>query len=499
MDCCICLEQRILHCELPCHHKVCPSCMAQLPMNTCPLCRSVFDKDDLIQELSDELGGLVDIFEVHDDASSSSSSSDSSLSSSSSDSSSSSSSSASSSNSCCNDSSPNSMSTFNNTTNIYNRFRGALVRIRADTVISGKCTTITGYGVFLEQHLILTSSALCLVSPLLLQGDAQRTPASSHGPISEVTVHSRIIVDVLFPDNDRTFPYKATVLYVDGAGGYGLLTIDPCLHDNINVPRIQRWMPYFKLGPSRKLKAGDSLYLLTDTKLIPGVLENNRYHDSTGTIPCELITGIFEPHVASLGMPILNSHGSLVGLYLKSEHHMVTSISEHFMSFGLRSYIRGKSIKEVSDLHHGSFWKRDKGFLDINYQFVTSDHLITKTVNGIQQPLFNREGNLYDGPQIKQVIGVHVSGPDFVPGTHLVNAEGLFFGNEKTNTIPPLLTFNMHPGDQLTTVIRVPSYDDNGCPNPNHLDISTQTFTLKEFPALHDYPWYITGAMTTRI
>lgn len=61
MDCCICLEQRILHCELPCHHKLCPSCMTQLPMNTCPLCRAVFDKEHLMRGLTSEFGELKQV------------------------------------------------------------------------------------------------------------------------------------------------------------------------------------------------------------------------------------------------------------------------------------------------------------------------------------------------------------------------------------------------------------------------------------------------------
>lgn len=94
---------------------------------------------------------------------------------------------------------------------IFDTKERSVVRIHSDTIIGDPLTTQskTGYGVVIQNDLILTSSALCLTSPLLIENGI---------------THNRIIVEILF--QNRSFIYEAHVIFVNEIGGYGVLRIN---------------------------------------------------------------------------------------------------------------------------------------------------------------------------------------------------------------------------------------------------------------------------------
>lgn len=226
--------------------------------------------------------------------------------------------------------------------------------------------TVSGNGVFINKHYILTHSSLAQINPAFLVDNVRwpfrnATDGVGTAPVvgnglepEEIVKMSRILVTV-HKLNGRHSPtrhtkkcrkedmydgwsvvYSCKVLLVDGAGGFALLYIDPCDPWNQCQPAIKKKChPKLCLGSSRKLHRGDDVYLLGNlTGSVPlpygynnylgkslgsfgiskGVVSDHRYVDHSGWVLPELVLVDCSAHSPALGAPLLNKFGQLVGI-----------------------------------------------------------------------------------------------------------------------------------------------------------------------------------------
>lgn len=337
---------------------------------------------------------------------------------------------------------------------------------------------INGNGAFVMicgRRYILTSSALVLAAPSLLAG-ASRYPVSGvensvpgAAPL-DVVAFSKILVSVhnlngrVKPsrktEDGHSIVYEASPAFVDGAGGWALLYIDPCKEWNRCLPKIEECHPFFEIGKSRQLYCGDDLYLMgsfvaasrqdfnrsTAFGITKGVVSNARAIDHSGWTLPELVLGDFEAFHVSVGMPMVNKFGQLVGVQLTTTpgiidsaypletssvpnlgHGGVAGVSSYFFSYGLKvfSVIGSRKHKydcfrrhlaTVIDRYHGDYYKYVKGFVGITFQYLEGEDYNTRLGSGLypsrgaRVPLIQdaNVGGLYDGPLCKNLAGVRV-------------------------------------------------------------------------------------------
>jgi hypothetical protein len=376
--------------------------------------------------------------------------------------------------------------------------RAAVVNISSQlaTVVKGLTTVpasnaeisylrLNGNGAFIMlcgRRYILTTSALVIAAPGLL-ANADRYPVSgvenadASGAAHDIVAFSKILVSVhnlngrVKPskksEDGHTIVYEASPAFVDGAGGWALLYIDPCKEWNRCLPKIEECHPFFEIGKSRQLYCGDDLYLLgsfpgamrmdmnrmTTFGITKGVVSNSRGLDRGGCLLPELIIGDFEAFSTSMGMPIVNKFGQLVGVQLTSTPGLsdvafdimtsqanptmptapflgqgfVSGVSSYFFSYGLKVFSVIGSRKQkydcfrrhlatVMDRYHGDYYKYVKGFIGISFQYLEAEDYNTRLADGNLMSLGRRvsllqdvtTGGLYDGPLCKNLAGVRV-------------------------------------------------------------------------------------------
>lgn len=339
-------------------------------------------------------------------------------------------------------------------------------------------TRINGNGAFVMicgRRYILTSSALVIVAPSLL-ANAQRYPVSGVENVTagqaphDLVAFSKILVAVhnlngrvkpsKTSEDGHTIVYEASPAFVDGAGGWALLYVDPCKEWNRCLPKIEECHPFFEMGKSRQLYSGDDLYLMgsfaaagrqdfnrsTTFGITKGVVSNSRAVDHSGWLLPELVLGDFEAFNVSLGMPIVNKFAQLVGVQLTTTPGLidgafnvengvfpnfgngaVAGVSSYFLSYGMKvfSVIGSRKHKydcfrrhlaTVLDRYHGDYYKYVKGFVGIAFQYLEGEDYNTRLGSGSYPSLGSRlpliqdsiVGGLYEGPQCKNLAGVRV-------------------------------------------------------------------------------------------
>lgn len=334
---------------------------------------------------------------------------------------------------------------------------------------------LNGNGAFIKlcgRLYILTSSFLVIAPPSLLVTNSRYPRAGTENVAelapTDLVAFSRILVSVhnlngrMKPskksENGHSIVYEASPAFVDGAGGWALLYIDPCKEWNRCLPKIDcECHPHFDIGKSRQLQCGDDLYLMgnfvgasrpdpnhaTSYGITKGIVSNPRAADHTGWLVPELILGDFEAYNPSVGMPIINKFGQLVGVQLTSTPGMVDGslvtqsgllptiglgavygVSSYFMAYGMKTFsVIGsrkhkyecfrRHIASVVDQYHGDYYKYLKGFVGLAYRILESQDYNTRLASGASQlrvPLLQdaTSGGLYEGPRCKNLAGIRV-------------------------------------------------------------------------------------------
>jgi len=368
------------------------------------------------------------------------------------------------------------------------KFRAAVVTISSQWCTTARVQTpppvppvvgeisfmrVQGSGAFVDickRRYILTSSALVQIPPSILAVN-NRYPLSGVENVSldqsptDIVAASRILITVrdlngrAKPakkcEDGHTFVYEASPAFVDGAGGWALLYVDMCKEWNRCLPHIEECHPCFQFGKSRKLNCGDPLYLLGDwgsgatpdhynstgTGITEGVVAKHRAADHSGWAPAELIWAAFEAYHSTLGCPMVNQFGQLVGVQYASVPGQVdvfippvsfpvngsgavAGISTFFIEYGLKCFsVLGsrkrkydcyrRHLASVLDIYHGDYYKYLKGFIGISYQLVEASDYNTRLgsgVTGSRVPLLQDavSGGLYEGPAQKNLAGIRV-------------------------------------------------------------------------------------------
>lgn len=344
-----------------------------------------------------------------------------------------------------------------------------LTNTPADTQITDATTnlttyTVSGSGAFINKHYILTHSNLAQINPAFLVDNVRwpfrnATDGVGAAPVvgnglepEDIVKMSRILVTV-HKLNGRHKPtkhgkrkckkedlydgwsivYEASVLMVDGAGGYALLYIDPCKPWNQCQPPIKKKChPKLCLGSSRKLHRGDDVYLLGNLSgsvpmpysynsylgkslssfgISKGVVSDHRHTDRSGWVLPELVLVDCAAYAPALGAPLLNKFGQLVGIQALSTsgqtfvgvtgpdggtggvndfgprnpslgNGKVAAVSEFFMRDGIAAVLeltkkrgfcgRNRLLDHLGSVadNTGPFYKFLKGFIGIDYEVV---------------------------------------------------------------------------------------------------------------------------------
>lgn len=289
---------------------------------------------------------------------------------------------------------------------------------------------------------------------------------------------------------------------IDGAGGYALLFIDPCNEANRCMPAIKDCHPFFEIANSRKLRCGDDIYLLgagdshragpnfhNGLGIYSGVIVNERGADHSGAFLPEILKVDVNAYFASVGMPMVDKFGRLVGLQLGSTpgaygspHDIsarvgpitgyntddrvygqgsVFGVTSNFMEFGIKAVL---SLKKTSSKYDclkqhlgnvadslGNYFKLLKGFVGVLYDVFHAEDFVMWTVDqpsGRRQILLDSTATaLYDGPVRKEIMGIRV---DDVVGLRTAPATWAFSPGKSTTAAP----FN-------TSLINRPLEDSN--------------------------------------
>ena len=387
------------------------------------------------------------------------------------------------------------------------RFRAAVVSVASELVLTDQAANGTivadqlrtyrnyGTGAFINEHLILTSSALVIAPPTVLTTNnrfpftSPSVPVASGNVPAELVQMSKILVTV-HNLNGRATPsrktldghavtYEASLVMVDGAGGYALLRIDCCSEWNRCLPQIKPCHPSFCIGQSRKLRSGDDVYLLGEftanrgvgqgssccVAITKGVVSYNKGSDRNGWFLPEFVIVDAAAFSPAQGMPLVNKFGQLVGLQIASTPGVVpdlsvegfpapglarigagatAAVSEFFMrraikaTLGLLKCDPCESEKKlkchlglVVDTGAGNFHKYLKGYAGIAYNIVDGSDFNTylrDPTTGARGALLNSMNQLYNGPKDKDVRGIRtvtLAGNNtityaYVPGTGAV-------------------------------------------------------------------------------
>ncbi len=413
---------------------------------------------------------------------------------------------------------------------IYSDFAPAVVDIEAQLILTSvdapgpicnpseelRTFTVKGNGAFVDCHYILTASSLVLAPPTTLAYNnrypyvGQSDRADGTMP-SELVQMSRILVTVRYLNGKKTpgkqckkycgkcemcktaadghtFVYEAKLVFVDGAGGYALLKIDPIAEWNRCLPKIKECHPKFSFGKSRALKCGDPIFLMGSYNtsvlnqtlgqnsfgITQGVVSNNRGADANGWLLPELIVVDTPAYNVSQGMPMINKSGDLVGLQLSDvvgavgrpgDNRLgqgeggVSGVSEFFFRPGLKTFYAVQKNKrnkkyschlvQVVDAGCGAYYKYVKGYAGIAYAQLRSTDFNTYIRNwttGTRNALLNKCGTLYNGPIYKDISGVRavtLAGDSeelyaMVPGAGAGAPFGNYFKNSAfKDSIPP--------------------------------------------------------------
>lgn len=347
-----------------------------------------------------------------------------------------------------------------------------------------------GNGAFICKHLILTTSSMVIAPPTaftsgnstmfrfpgVTANDAP-TPngwVDSQGQMpNDLVRFSKILVTVNSLNGRQspseksaeghTFVYEASVLMVDGAGGWALLYINPCLEANRCMPKIKECHPFFEIANSRKLHCGDDIFLMgvsdgyipgssqyAGSGIVKGIVSNDQTLDYSGSLLPEIVkcdANVFSP---SEGLPMIDKFGRLVAIQMTSTsgvygtknvvstavgltsgygaedvvlgHGYVAGISTNFMEFGMKAIFALKKNSHKYDglKQHlvtvydslGAYYKFAKGYAGISYKVFEPKDYFTYSYDPTTSDvahLLNPDGmSLYDGPKQRNLAGITV-------------------------------------------------------------------------------------------
>jgi len=254
---------------------------------------------------------------------------------------------------------------------------------------------------------------------------------TGNGTPNAITQVSRIFVDIFdLNGKGHAYTYEAFVCGIDGAGNTAVLGIDLDNNNwNCYLPCIDKGHPYFRWSRSRKSKCGDPVFLLggysyfnheqnglswSEPLVQQGLLTDNKSLDYTGWIQHEIIHTTLESSFCSVGSPILNNCGAVIGMQVATNTAVVPvddefgydhgkgfviGVSEFFMRRPLKAFLQGvKKCKYRKHLGNivdsiGDFNYYIKGYMGLAWTNVTGadfKHFIG--ADGTEVPLYNSEG-----------------------------------------------------------------------------------------------------------
>jgi len=367
---------------------------------------------------------------------------------------------------------------------IWQKYSPATVSIMSETILTTnggsdgppaegvrQTYKMTGNGFFIRaksgkhcpRRLIVCPSALVLVPPSVLANNNRYPYTNSTVPVptgvmpNTLTQVSQVLVTVhkvKIEEKDDckkkcskpvSIVYNAKVILIDGAGGVAVLEIDPESKWNQDLPCIPECHPYFRLGRSRDACKGETVYALgshignilaavnpvyqdiTSHGVYEGTLSDNRWVDASGySLPEMLLVdmNIYDP---SIGLPIINQSGEVIGMQVLATTGGVPFISypgtgpllepafgvggvgaitEFFMrpvilaSFCHKKKKYKKHLESVPDAL-SSYFRYKKGYAGIAYRLSQPADLNMYTkdlTTGLRDTLLESDGTVYQGP-----------------------------------------------------------------------------------------------------
>lgn len=199
---------------------------------------------------------------------------------------------------------------------------------------------VRGNGFFLPNGWIAVPASVVFAPPSL-SGLAQRWPYmdptyTAVGQVQNRMIRaSQILVGVNNVNNTgKDYVYVANVVGVDGAGDIAFLALDyPCGNSTKSNPKVKvkgkkACHPHIPFADKcYKPQEGETVYLVGSytSNLIPaygyaqgavltGVVSDPHYIDPLGVLTYEALLVSCSVYTTSVGMPILNGHGHLLGM-----------------------------------------------------------------------------------------------------------------------------------------------------------------------------------------
>lgn len=297
-------------------------------------------------------------------------------------------------------------------------------------LIKGKCIVCPASLVSIPPDALYQSGTAIYRYPYVSTDGSDR---AGNGTPNAITKVSQVFVDI-FDVNGKghAYTYEATVCGIDGAGNTAVLALD--LDNSVwnsFLPCIEKCHPYFRWSRSRKSKCGDPVFLLggysyyehanrvlswSDNLVQQGILTDNKSLDYTGWIQHEIIRTTLESSFCSIGSPILNNCGAVIGMQVATDTTVVPTeedpghgkgfvigVSEFFMRQALKTFLQGvkkcqyrKHLGTITDAA-GNYSYYIKGYMGLAWTNVTgADFTYFVSATGVHVPLIDADGNLVD-------------------------------------------------------------------------------------------------------
>lgn len=369
-------------------------------------------------------------------------------------------------------------------------FRDAIVTVISSVNDDAGCLIdkYFGNGFFIKGHYIICPASLILVP-------------TCNNSIERV---ERILITVSNVNGSGiSYCYEADIVGVDGASNIGILYFDMSRKWNLTCPPIRQCHPFLNWGKSRNSCPGDTIIIIGETsgkdrlglskKLIGGVSENgvaignisdNRYVSYGGSIPGELLLlSNIIPDGNQSGMPIINTLGCVIGMYLHSEYTkgMNVALSEYFMRRPTRALIKSFVQNSIPDNYNG--------FIEIiNNHKHREFFRYTKSTLGLGCYLMSAS-DYHTSTSCKDIVGYKIttiSNDDLTNkleiGDIITHVNDCPLGDRKAQISPALVMWRIPPNHEVKIKYRKRSNNYEG--------MSEMILTTQSYDYYMDYPWY---------
>ena len=259
---------------------------------------------------------------------------------------------------------------------IFTKFSPAVVSVTSTTTLNigeGIEVTAQGAGFFVKGFYIVTAARNLLLPQI---AGPIREPPSNPGTLVRAV---NLYVTVYNAGGcGRNVIYEADLCGVDGAGDIAVLRIDPLRLYNRWKPDIERCHNYLNWGCSRAYIQGAKTHFIgfdgdsTQPIFTTGVVAANRYDGPVGFL-LESVLTTNEYFSTSVGSPILDDQGKVIGIYTNINNNLSGGPSQYIAERVVCAIIRGPGCNnsnphlEIQLDPVGNFFRYIKGFLGVTY------------------------------------------------------------------------------------------------------------------------------------